>query len=385
LLNIHFVLSYGGINLQIYVNRKTKNTVMIIIFIALLFSLTIIYKQINSFENNNQKSSVNNYKIISNIDYSIVLKPNEVYNDNSLGENNIYITSFVDKIKALFSYNFQGEELRDIKGNYFIEAIMEGYNGENENTKIIWKKQFELVPKENMPVNDKSLSINKNVYISLDDYNSIASKILTDSKVQCKVKLTVFMNIDLQVRSDNETIEKKLTPSITIPLNTPYFEIIKDNVGEDIKEAEVVSEAANKNTIIPIYIAIAVLLIALICVIIFIKPIDDNNSLKFKLDKIFKEHSDRIVALSKEQTSNYRNQYIIRSIGDLVKLADEVSKPIFYKYSDNYMDINKFYIVENNNIYIYDVLDDVNKGEESKFRNKEYKKLWRKNKLYTKI
>jgi hypothetical protein len=367
------------------VDKKVKVIIITIILVALGCVSITLYKQLNVFKHNKQELPTYKYKSESNVAYSIILKPNNLYDDSILNGDNIYITSFIEKINALFSYNFEDEEEGNIIGSYSVEAIMEGYNDENGNYKTIWKKQYELLPKENIAINDKNFSINKDVYINFDDYNNFVNNIIMDSKVSTKVKLTVFMNINLQVSSKDKSIQKKLTPSIIIPLNTPYFEITKANVGEDVKENEVISETANKNTVILIYIAIAVLLIALIYVVIFIKPIGDSNSLKFKLDKIFKEHSNRIVALSKEQTNNYRNQYIIKSINDLVKLADEVSKPIFYMYSDNYKDINKFYILENNNIYIYDVLDDVDKGEESKFHDKEYKKLWRKNKLLKNI
>jgi hypothetical protein len=45
--------------------------------------------------------------------------------------------------------------------------------------------------------------------------------------------------------------------------------------------------------------------------------------------------------------------FSVKSFEDLIKISDEIEKPIFYNYSENIGHMNKFYIINENTSYIY--------------------------------
>lgn len=56
------------------------------------------------------------------------------------------------------------------------------------------------------------------------------------------------------------------------------------------------------------------------------------------------------------------NGIVVRSIEDLVRLADELNRPILYKYSEDSKEIDRFFVTFNDELYVFE-LDDSIKGE----------------------
>ena len=46
---------------------------------------------------------------------------------------------------------------------------------------------------------------------------------------------------------------------------------------------------------------------------------------------------------------------IVKSIEDLVKISDDIEKPILYRYRVDYKEINKFYVIHDDNNFVFDL------------------------------
>ena len=213
---------------KLSINNKFKIALISIsICIAITMSILLYFEyKIPSFQE--EKVSLYGYNNKADIDYTISFKPNMLYDEGISAAGEIYLTSYVETINTLFRYQFSGEREGRITGNYKIIAEVEGYTGEKETYKTIWKKLFTLVPETSIEEYNKRLLIERELPLNLNTYNNFAELIKNDSKVSSQVKLTVFMDVDLDVETDKGTVKEKLSPSITIPLNTNYFEITKN-------------------------------------------------------------------------------------------------------------------------------------------------------------
>ena len=107
---------------EILVNQaKRRNTVLafswvilIVFVISLSFFLTYIERN---------KESYVTYDEDSIIDYKVLLKENDFFDDSYLGSNSQYIASLIDYINASFEYNLAlNEKDVDFKYSYRIEA-----------------------------------------------------------------------------------------------------------------------------------------------------------------------------------------------------------------------------------------------------------------------
>jgi len=49
----------------------------------------------------------------------------------------------------------------------------------------------------------------------------------------------------------------------------------------------------------------------------------------------------------------------VKSIDDLIRVSDEIEKPVMYRYNKNVRDINRFYVFDDNFVYIFKVKENL--------------------------
>lgn len=347
-----------------YMNRIIRITLSFIISIVLALYIYKLYTEIMHTELEPQNIETYTYNNNAKVNYNVFLSPNNLYNANSLNEGKIYMTNLVDYIDATFAYEFTGDENVGIKGNYKVSAIVQGFTIKDDNVINIWEKEFPLIENKNFSFSDPSYSIKENVKLKLIDYNTFVKGIIETTEIGCDTSLTLLMDINMTGSTDKGTFEENITPNIVIPLNTPLFEITTNNIEKPgaIQEMIQVQQPIDKNQVIFYSVIIGICALGLILLAFFIKSAPKKDPLENALNKIFKKHGDRLVALTNNvDIINAKN---VVSIDDLVRLSDEINKPIFYKYSDNYKEINKFFITNDDEIYVFDLEDLEPKEEE---------------------
>ena len=323
-----------------------------------------------------KKVTLYSYSNMASINYYTYLKPNILYDTESIGEGHIYITEFVDYIEASLAYEFKGDEEADIKGDYEVIAEVEGFTGEGDAYTSIWRKQFPLLEKTKFNVKDKTISIKENIQLKLGEYNNFAKKVIEDSKIVSNVKLTVLMNINLNTDTEKGIIKDKISPTMIIPLNTNYFKIRGNLVQEkpgSIEKTNQIQLPINEKKMKFYGVIIGALLLLLTYIIIFTNVSAMADPLEKKLKKIFKNHGDRLVALNNEVTINCENYSMVKSIDDLVRIADEIGKPIIYKHSLDFKEISKFYVYDEKQMYILDLTQVLLKSDGNNLQKEKVK------------
>lgn len=358
--------------MKIHINKNLRIILLITSIILMCAASFYLYKEVKYPSFKEEKITLFSYNNMTNVNYRVFLKPNILYDVESIGEGNIYIAEFVDYIDTSFNYEFRGERYTDVKGDYEIIAKVEGVIGEDEDFKTIWKKDFVLLPKASFQANDKTISVKEDFKLKLQEYNEFAQQVIKTSKIGSKVKMTVLMNVRLKANTDKGIVEEKISPTMIIPLNANYFEIggnLSQEKPGSIEETKQVQLPINKNKVIVYGIILGISLILLIFIIFFTKAKLMMDPFEKKIRKIFKKHGDRLVALNNEIAVTCENYSEVKSIEDLVRIADEIEKPITYKHSIDYKEISKFYVYDESQMYVFDlttVLIDKNIDKEKK-------------------
>lgn len=363
--------------MELKINKMTRKVLMIIVIVLITVVSFFLYKSVKHTGFKDEKVSLYSYENKGNISYNVFLKPNILYNDNSMGEGSVYLTEFVDYINAIFNYEFKGEKEADIKGSYDITAVAEGYIGERETYKTIWKKEFKLLPKTNFELKDKNLVIKKEIPIKYEEYNNFAKQVIQDSKFGLQVKLLVSMNVNLKADTGKGIIEEKMSPTMIIPLNTNFFEVTgelsKDKPGV-IEGTKKIKLPVNKKKVIVYSSLLTVLTAALLFLIFFTSALTAKDPFIKSLNKIFKNYGDRLVALNDDAAILNENISNVKSMEDLVKVSDEIGRPIVYKHSYSLKDINEFYVFDSNQAYAFNLMNFLKSSDYKEF-NKEDKEL----------
>lgn len=356
--------------MRININKKLKIGLISILVIMTGIISFLLYKEIKYPGFEEQKTPVYTYNNKANVNYKVFTKPNKLYDINPLEEGKLYITEYVDYINTTFNYEFTGERNANLKGNYSIIGKVQGFTKDGENIINIWEKDFPIIRRKDFAVNSNSKSIMEEIRINLDEYNIFVKEIIETSKINCQTALTVTMDIDLEGETDKGSIKEIISPSLIIPLNTNMFQISgSTNIEKPgvIEETRQIQLPINKNQVIIYGIILGILLIGLILVIFLTKVVVIiKDPLEKMLKQIFKKHGDRLVALNNDDLINTVNASEVKSIDDLVRIADEIGKPIMYKYSSDYNEIKRFYITDENDIYVLDIDNIVTNDNQNK-------------------
>ncbi|MDY3360076.1 MAG: DUF5305 family protein, partial [Clostridium celatum] len=226
---------------------------------------------------------------------------------------------------------------------------------ENDNEKqIIWSKTFEIVPEKNFEVTDEQYEINEVVNIDYNYYNNYAQEIAASSGVNLPVDLNVKIDGTLLI---GDKIKEPINSQITIPLGNNYFNITKSaDVNKLANKEQDVIRKENGESVFGYILGIIICLAVIASINIFTKGKKDNENER-NITSIFKNYGSRIVAVKSININNYKNQFNIITKEDMIKLSDELNKPILYKYSIEKKDIEYLYIIDEDTIYILNIVN----------------------------
>lgn len=345
--------------------RKDLRLGCIILCIAIVGVLSIL--SFNTYKNpgsNETKASLYKYVSQGAVNYEVLLKPNSLYDAGKLGEDQVYLSNLVESIDTTYSYGFSGERAAEIKGTYEIHAVIEGYSGEGDKVITLWKKEVPLVAKTSFEANDNKFSITKKIPISLIDINNITKKISDESKVTAQTKVTTFMNVELSAKTDQGIIEKKSTASLEIPLSGTYFKITKtqnESKPEALEKTNKVQQPINGMLLTMLGIGIIIAVMVFLVLLLRTQSVEVDSFGK-KLKKIFKKHGTRLVALNSEIVAGYDLQSNVHSMDDLVRISDELGRPIIYQHSDHYKDRLTFWVMDEDRYYVYELEETESSG-----------------------
>lgn len=306
----------------------------------------------------NEKVPVYKYTNKSDITYEVFMLPNDIFVEKSYGPGRIYITDLVDYIDTTFNYHFIGEKAAQLNGKYIVTAALEGYITGEKSSTTIWQKQYVLLPETGFDIKDERLIIEKKIPIKLTDYYEYLEMVKKNLKFGYNMRLVIRWNIIIEIKTADGSKEETITSFMEIPISKEYFDV----AGELNQENEGVIEKT-ENVVSPVYtniktgcwISTALCILLLPLILIFTKPYVITSPLQKKLKQVFKTHGTRMVGMGSETTINANELIEISSMEDLVKIADDVGRPIMYRKSSNPEDIYYFYVIEENNIYVFDI------------------------------
>lgn len=341
---------------KIKINKKIKKSLIIFLVISSGIFLFLQYKERSSVKSDVQEKTVFSYKTESPIDYKVHIIENPIYNTNVLPSDGIYITSLIKNIEIGFSHTFQGVRNCEISGSYDITASVKGTIGKDKGN-ILWTKNFQLKPTTKFSGNDGKLSVKDSVLIDYHKYNNLCKELNSFTGVSTDDTLYITMNIKYDILTDKGTAKEQFSPTLSIPLDKNYFNINKINMDEkagEIKKQVTVTLMPNRILIL-LYTIIGIISIILAAVIIFFTEEPDKKDIyRKKIKKIFKNYGIRLVAITDEILTDESNRQNVRSMDDLIKISDELEKPILYVYKNDILEIKSFYVLADNS-FVYTV------------------------------
>lgn len=267
------------------------------------------------------------------VDYRVHLLPNSFFSEPVLESGRGYITELTDYIATDFSYYLSGSSDAKVSGEYSVIATLTAYAGRDGHK--VFEKTSELLPPQSFTATSNNVSIQDKVNIPFQEYLKFSNRLREETRFNPdELSLTVKYNISVTAETEHGVIRDKLSPILEIPLKGNTFVVTGDlteNKNDSIltyrKESVPFVEQARKAFSL-ITIALSV---ALLYFMFLTTPKEQAISQQEReASLILKKHRERIAVTTSSVTEVSGKVVQTKSFEDIVKIADELGKPILY-------------------------------------------------------
>ncbi|MEL7657373.1 MAG: DUF5305 family protein, partial [Bacillota bacterium] len=259
-------------------------------------------------------------------------------------------------IQTDFEINYTGSKAVPLDIEYQIAATVNGFRGEDSDKANYWSKSFPLTNiKKIKEDNSNTWSKKERVNFQLAGYDAFAVRAAEITGMKVGNELIVAMTGKVIAHAGEEDLETPFDVHLEIPLMEDVFQINKAGIDPIKNNVSVMVETpkpVDMTRAIPYGTLFILSLIGLIIMTFFTREPNQDEMMMKRVNNIIKNYGSRIIALENIPKVNYRQYYKVHSIKDLIKIADEIQKPIFYETDrDNIVKNFEFQVIENDTMY----------------------------------
>jgi len=343
---------------QLTLTSKTRKVFLVAVTVCIVILTVLGLWTCLSAGTEENKLVKYQYAHRANLDYEVFLKPNMLYEQQVLGMEKIYPSIFVEQVKTQLTYEFSGDQPADVKGNYTVIATVQGVQKEETKEVILWGKDFLLVPETPFSNAEGKVKLEKELWLSYESFNQFAQEVQKATEIASSVNLSIKWLIQVEAENKEGLIKEELAPQLVLPLCKKYFAIsgeLKPEKEGALEELVETNTPINKKRLALLSIGLVLFLLAFLYLWRFVKVATPSLWEK-QLKGIFNKHGERLVALEKEIFLPREKIIRIKSIDDMVLLADEISRPIYYYHKTGIGNEGlSFYVLSENKVYLYEL------------------------------
>lgn len=338
--------------------KTTKVITMGLLGIVAVTGVSLAINESQTQHTSTSEKSVFNYSSEAKAGYQVNVASDELYDFNALGENQYYMSDYVGSIEAEFQDDYKGSQKAEIEGSYKVTSELRGYTTEYEGEKevkyTVWSKKSVIQEEKSFKEETDQYKIDEKVKVDIQPYIKFTKKLAEEKQYGMPTELIVKMEGKKLIHTPQEVVELPIESSLTIPINETYFKIEKgvpEAVKEEQKETITVIEPFNTAYVVGCGVVSGLAVIACAIIGVLGKEYSAREKYRHKIKKIFMEHGSRMVGVDRLNKEQFVNSYYVTKIEDLVKLADELERPIIYIKEVDTAEIDTLYIADTQNLY----------------------------------
>ncbi len=338
---------------RIFIPKFIKYGTLGLIGIILLFSAVTAYELSQQPITKKETNNLLTYSQTGNYNYKAYLKNNTVYSGKEYllpGEGNLF-RKLVDNITGSFSYNFYISNSSKISGSYNFLATIKTSE---------WSKTYTLINTKNFNLtNSTTYSFTENFPINYSYYEEKITEITNETGVGVQnAELIIKCNLKINARNENANIYKTFTPAINVTLRKQTIDISDTSTfrstGSKTEQKTInlpdIKKEKNMWTNLT-YAFLGVTLVVFAVTKTEKKPI---SKLQRKVRNIKKKYREYIIEIDEPLTPEGVEYVHIKSMDDLIRLSEEMGKPIFF-YDNPIESTEKyeFFVLEEYTYYVF--------------------------------
>ena len=321
------------------IRSSTKTIIFIICGVLAVISLISLYSNMFVEETESKEETIYKYSNQYKQQYKVNLKPNEYMENESLSENEVYVTDLIDKLKLNLNYTYEGETPDKINCTYRVTGKLKSTYSLNGKEEEIWNKEYIILEEKEQNTTEKVLDINEDVDVDLQIYNKLVKDFIDKMEMALTTTLYIQFEANVTAYTNGEMILDQYKNHLEVSIGEKVTKITGKE--EDFKQK---TEKRTVETIIEKKPTVAVISTIVLIISVYImlkvqretKPSNKiTNMFKVELNQILGACGDRIVKIDSPIKTIGRTIIELKDINELVKLSEELYKPILYYQVSN--------------------------------------------------
>lgn len=316
------------------IRSSTKTIIFIVCGVLALISIIGLYANIFVEETEEREEVVYQYSDKYTQQYAVNLKENKYMETESLHANQLYVTDLIEMLKLDFNYIYEGVEPEKINCTYNVIGKLKSTYSSNGIEEEIWNKEYVILEPREKNTTESVLEVNESINIDLQKYNTLVNDFSEKMQMAITTKLYIQFEANVTAHAKGEMILDQYKNQLEITLGDKITRITGDKEGskEEVVKRTVKIPKENNKTVT---ILSAIILILSIYIIIKVqKETKTSNKItnlfKIELNQILGTCGDRIVKIDSEIKTTGITMIELKDINELVKLSEELYKPILY-------------------------------------------------------
>ncbi len=343
--------------------RLTRSGLIILLAFFMLLSLTAIIGVSSAHSLPVEEENVitlSTYQHVGEYDYIAELKPNEIYDNQSTlspGEGKLYI-NIVENLAITFHYTFSCDQPASITTEYSVGMDLESPGK--------WIKHLTMGPQNSVSSNGERLEFSTELFITVPWFEELKAIIDDETgTASFTYNLRVKPEIHTVAETDMGAIDESLVPELVMNFNYGNDEgdqIVMSDLENNIPGAIQRTETTYHGDVLAyrgiFYVVSAVAFMGLIGTAWGFMRTRSKSPEKL-VEKIIEPFKEAVVEVAEEPSyKKQRTTIAMKSLEDLVSLAEGLSKPVLYLKKPPH-------IPDAEQMHTFYVLDDMTKYEYS--------------------
>jgi hypothetical protein len=257
-----------------------------------------------------------------------------------------------------FNFKYKFEDTSGKKSNITYKYDVKGellgfYNKDGEDQKVI-QKEYVIAQSDVKNVEDNTFSISDDFNVEIAPLNELIKEFKTAQDMPISSRYDIIMNIEIDGVTSNTL---KYSPKVSIDIGSKTTKVVgENNISEYITLSDVEVKAKEPSKLAGFF-SVVLSLIAIACIlrILYLVFYTDEilvikNKYKGEVNEIKRAFQDRIVMIDNLPEMNSKNIVIVSNIEEIVKLSEELYKPILC--FENEAETNtQFFIMSDDTVY----------------------------------
>lgn len=340
---------------RIKLQKSTRAIIIVIALVLFAFSSGNVLSAIFGKEEVKLNKEVYNYTNSFNLKYDVNIKENAFIEEAVLPMNQTYVSDLVRSLDMKMKYQYLSSEESDIKYSYKIDAVIVASHSDDGTPYEVWNKTYNLKEVKGKTAT-KDIYIDENINVNYAKYHEEVKAFRQEMGMALDAKLYIKLIVDTATKIGDELVKNTYASNFSISLGEKISKVDGKIEDEDKKivTTETVIETKKSGTIIwnILLLVISAYAIYYVRVKTYI-AYNIRNDFKLELNRILKSCQDRIVVVKNKVEVEGNDIIDVKSFVELIKLSEELFKPILYWSPEEEENEAQFYVMSNKIAYRY--------------------------------